>query len=193
MAANNYVLPVVDLFKGNVRRQIVDYMVTSPEAEDWQRKSDIADIVDASGESVRQNIQPLLKYGILDVRDPDVEMPLYRRGETDVVVALQSWYEDSDVVLTELLGTTGCQNLVEFFLDHAEPDESYSKNAIHKEGSIDYESVMNNIDTLVEAGVVREVEGTRGIEYQLQESADVVQFLHTLNSLLVQTYQERSS
>jgi len=193
MSKNTYVLPVIDLFSGSVRRQLVQYALNHEDRDEWRSKGDIADTLNVSGEAVRQNLPPLIQYGVFDVRDPEANIRYYSRADTDVMTVLSSWHEEGGYPLVDLFELSGRQDLVEFFLDIADPDESYSKNAIHNEADIDYEAVMEHIEVLANVGMVEEVDGARGTEYRLNENAEIVQFLRTLNTLLVEAYQERDS
>lgn len=187
--SSEFVLPLSELFGGDARRMLLQYAIQHPE-RDWTQKGDIVDETGVSSAAARENFPPLVRYGVYDVRDPDAKFPHYRPADTDVFAALVSWHRNDGYPLVELFGTSGRQDLVEFFLDHAD-DESYSKTRLSEDGGIHHQAVRDNIDDLVDAGVVREVDGKRGTEYALAEDNDIVAFLYTLNGLLVEAYRER--
>jgi hypothetical protein len=143
---------------------MIDWTIDHADSDEWVPKATIVDDLDCAGESVRKSLPVLIQFGLLDVNDPDVQIKHYRPADTTVMDILTTWDGYS---LTDLLEYTAAQNLVEFFLDRADPDESYSQTALQKQSDAGYQGITNHIDTLVKAGVVQEVKGTRSTEYQL--------------------------
>lgn len=182
------VLPVVELFADSTRRQIIDFALDS-DPDEWYRTGEITDHTDVSRESVRKALPPLVAYGILDVRDPEANIPHYRVAETPVVDLLHEW---TGYPLLELFHFTGAQKLVTFFLARADPDESYSQNAIQQQSPVGYDAVANHVDTLVDAGLVDAVDGTRSTEYRLDPESDIYAYLRTLNETIYETYLDRA-
>jgi hypothetical protein len=188
MNSTDFPLPVIELYNGSVRRDMVDWTIAHADSDEWVPKGDIVDDLDCAGESVRKSLPVLIQFGLLDVNDPDVQIKHYRPANTDVMDILTEW---DGYPLTDLLEYTATQNLVEFFLDRADPSESYTKTALQDQSDAGYQGINNHLDTLVEAGVVEEVEGNRSTEYQLNRDAEIVKTLYELNEALLHCYRER--
>jgi DNA-binding transcriptional ArsR family regulator len=183
-------LPVIELYKDTTRREILQYALDELNTDDWVRVGVITDNISVGRESVRKKIGSLVAFGVLDVKDPDVNIPHYRLADTQVVDVIRGW---DGYPLGDLFKTTGRQRIARFFLTKARPSESYSMNAISNESGVKNSTVSNHIDTLVDSGLVDAVEGSRGTEYTLNEDSDLNQYLRELNELLYATYQERSA
>lgn len=183
-------LPVIELYKDTTRREILQYALTELDTEDWVRVGKITENISVGRESVRQKIGSLVAFGVLDVKDPDVNIPHYRLADTQVIEVIREW---GGYPLGDLFKTTGRQRIARFFLTKARPSESYSMNAISNESGVKNSTVSSHIDTLVDSGLVDAVEGSRGTEYTLNADGDLNQYLRELNELLYETYQERSA
>lgn len=178
-------IPVIELFGDGTRRELLAAALEEMDTESWDNKSAIKENVSVSAESVRQKFDVLVAFGILEVKDEDARISLYRLADSDAVEKIQSWQGYS---LFDLFEYTGAQKLVSFFLTKADPSESYSYNAITKQSDVGYSAASKHMDTLVDAGLVREVEGTRSTEYQLNPSADIYTYLYDLNEALYEAY-----
>lgn len=178
-------LPVVDVFGNRTARAIIEYALTGM-IEDWTTQGDIVDAVGFSRQSVHENLGMLVAYGILDVRDADANFPHYRLADTPAVDAIRN----APVNLADVFGYTARQGLVEFFLTAADPDASYSKNALADADAASRAAIIDHVDELVALGVIETVDGTRGTEYRLDTGGDVVEYLETLNTRL---YEQRVS
>lgn len=184
-------LPVINLFDGRKRPTILKYILDQPVDEGFT-KQEIVDELDVTHYTLRKHFGPLVENGILEVRDPTVNHPHYRRGDTEVVRAILSWRKEGGYPLIKLLGSKARRKLVVYFLEQSDTEEAYTKNALHKETESNHSTIAKHIDTLVEAGVVREVDGKRGPEYQFDKEAEIVAFLRKLNTLLVNQRKDDS-
>lgn len=200
---SKYTLPIIQLFKSESRRGLLRFALQEADPDIWYTKSDLADIVGYSTESIRKNVGaresgteefrpgPLIEFGVFDFKDSNAPIPHYRVADTEVMEMLNVFPGDINT-LFELMGLTARQKLVDFFLDHAESGTSYSKNELSKQSEASYQGVQRNIDYLVDVGIVEEVEGTRATEYQRNEDSELLKYLEVLNGLLVETFYERT-
>jgi hypothetical protein len=161
----------------------------------WYTKKELTKLLDVERESIRKPFHTdeetftLVELGIYEVRDPDANIPHYRVARSPVMEMLQAYETEGGYPLDQLFEVRSTKALVLFFLEDADPDTSYSKNKLSKEIKIHYNSVSNNIDRLVEADIVRPVEGTRGTEYQFSDSM-TTRFIYELNQQLVETVRD---
>lgn len=181
-------LPVIELFADKTRCEIITYALTEMPTDEWVQYGTIVDNTTVGRESVRLNIDVVVAFGVLDVKNQDAPIRHYQLADTPVVDMLQSW---SGFDLTELFAYSGRKKLVDFLLTRADPDESYSQNAIARNSAAGNTSVSDHIDTVVASGLAREVEGSRGTEYQPARDSEIYDFLAELNEVLYKTYQER--
>ena len=176
-------IPVIELFRGEVRQSVVRYAVVNVHRKPFTR-SDILDHTEISSESFRKHKNKIEEFGILDcISDECKNIPHYRPAETDVVRSLRMWGLETPLVLFE---TRGSRKLVEFFLVTADPNRSYSINGIQREGGPGRDAVANNIDDLVNAGLVSEVDGSRGTEYLLDSESETYNHIQNLNRVIAE-------
>jgi len=178
-------LAVIVLFSDKPRREVIDYFLTDV-GDGWVSKGEIDDNVDVSGEAVRTKIEPFMKYGVIEVRNSDANIPHYRLAETAVTDILRTW---DGYPLVDLFEFRGAQKLVRFFLTEADPTKPYSFSSIDRDGSVGYHAASNNMETLVDAGLVEEVEGTRSTEYRLDNGSAMYQCLVELNDAVYHEYE----
>jgi len=182
--------PAIELFRSRTRRALVRHAIENTKSDTWSSKSDLATAIDTSRESVRKQFSSrggmftLVEMGIYDVSNPDADMPRYRVADSAVIDELRAYEDAGGYPLDELFEYSATQDMVLFFLEGADPETSYSQNAIHKEADVHYTSVQNHIDTLVDAEIVEPVEGTRATEYRYADSR-TTRFILALNGLLV--------
>jgi hypothetical protein len=187
------IVPVVELFHSKTYCEVLDYALDELSHDEWVPTRIIRENVDASRESLRKSLPPLVAYGVLDVKDPDAPIPHYRLAETPVVNRLQQWQSNtSSVDLLNLFAYTGRGRLVEFFLTAADPDESYSLSAIADTGIVGYSSARDYIEDVVTVGLVEAVDGTRGTECQVDTNHPLYDFLTELNNAIHDVYLERA-
>jgi hypothetical protein len=191
-AGNQYMLgiypdkiPLFELSKDQTRRELLNFALTTMEDDTWYRKGEIVDSIAVGHESVRQKISSLTDFGILVEKNSGAPIPHYRRANTDVVELLQDW---DGYPLTELF--QGSQDIIWFFIHQADSEKSYSQNEINQLSEAGDTAIRNNIDSLVSAGLITTVEGTRGTEYSLSNDAELQDFLLELNNRLYQQAQE---
>jgi hypothetical protein len=191
-AGNQYMLgiypdkiPLFELSKDQTRRELLNFALTTMEDDTWYRKGEIVDSIAVGHESVRQKIGSLTDFGILVEKNSGAPIPHYRRANTDVVELLQDW---DGYPLTELF--QGSQDIIWFFIHQADSEKSYSQNEINQLSEAGDTAIRNNIDSLVSAGLITTVEGTRGTEYSLSNDAELQDFLLELNNRLYQQAQE---
>lgn len=200
MATKEYPLPVVELFNTDTRRDVIDWILSQTDTDESHRLGDLVDPVGKSRESLRKEIgarsvggeartPPAIAFGLLDVHDPTADIPHYTVADSPVISLLDDW---DGYPLTELFGLTSRQRLVGFYLDTADPTESYSMTGLSKESPVGYEGVRDNIDILVAAGLVREVKGKRGTEYQVATDSEIYAYLRELNEAVVVAYENRT-
>lgn len=197
---SEYEIAVTQLFKTETQRDVIEWGLAEAESDRWYKVRDIADAVGKSkammNKLVQQNegdIGPLLRFGILEPKHIIGNMPNiphYRIADSPVMDLLAE--HTNDLELTELFGTTGAQRLVGFFLMDA-GDRQLSKNKIRHEMGGGFETVANNIDRLVDSGLIVEVEGARGTEYTLDTDSDVYAVLGQLNNAVLDVANSRSA
>lgn len=181
--------PAIELFRTPARRALVRFALDAD--DEWYTKQDLADAIPQSRESVRKQFREqfgitLVEMGIFDIRDDDANIPHYRVADSTVMDLLRQYdTTEGTYPLDELFDYTATQDLVLFFLEGADPKASYSRNGLTEEADVHYTSVMNHIETLVDAGIVEAVEGTRGTEYRRAQS-EATEFLFALNQALVE-------
>jgi len=183
-------LPVIQVFKDKTRRELIAYSLRELDTDSWTKTGAFRENTSVGRESIRQKIGVLVAYGVLEVKNPDVNIPHYRLADTQVIDAIREW---DGYPLSELFAFKGRQSLVQFYLTKADPEQSYSMNGIARESSVKNATVSDHIDVLVDAGLVDAVEGTRSTEYQLDVGSSLYQYLHELNEVLYETYQQRAS
>lgn len=89
-----------------------------------------------------------------------------------------------NAVLTELLSNDGSQVLLDFFLTSATVEEGpYSKARLKRETGVARQTVFDNVDVLVEYGIVEDVGNTQS-RYQPAVDADIYQTLVEVNRTL---------
>jgi len=188
--------PAIDLFRNATRRNALQFILETMGDDEWYQTRDFIDGLNTSRESVSKELQhgkgPLIVFGIVDPKhDPMEDTPniaFYRRADSPVIDALRDW---DGYDLFDLLGTTGSQRLVTFFLTSASPSESYSINNIRQDTPISYDSATKYMERLVDAGLVVTEEGTRTTRYRVDRDSPIYQFLLELNNTLVDTYDSR--
>lgn len=181
-------LAVRELFRTNGRREILSMFLEYPSK--WMRKSEITENVDVSRETVRENLDPLRRLGIIEVRDPDVQIPHYRLAESPPIQVLQSM-DCSVEALIELFDYRVRQRVVVFFIESADPNETYSKYKIHHETDIGYDSLKNHMNSLANLGLLNTEQGSKSTEYSLAES-HIVEALCALNEAVFESYLQNS-
>ena len=197
-----YPLPLITLCATGTRRDILDALFTELDRDQYHRKADLADATGRSGESIRNNIGMLINFGIIETKsDPETtQIPHYRLADSEPVGVIEEYNdalevtdtegEDVHVVelLTDLCGSTARQDLLAFFLDEADLEQSYSRYSLHDTVGIGYEASKEHLSVLVEYGILGTVEGSRSTEYTLVESP-LVAFCYDLNSALAGAYE----
>lgn len=188
-------LPVLELLRPPSRRQITGFALGEMR-DDWHQPAEITDGIDVSGETLRKQADVLVEFGVLDLKSQDAQIPHYRLADSPVVSLLDSWngHELYDLFKgknRDKKQGNGPRKLVEFFLTQADPDESYSYNRVDEESGINYRTVSGHMSTLVDAGLVVEVEGKQDTEYQLDADSAIYEFLFELNEKIYHEYQER--
>jgi len=192
MSGSRHTLPVIELFRGTTRLELLEGVLTELEDGEWYRTGELLDHLSVSRESFRTHMKPMVNFGVFEIRDPDVNIPHYRVADTEVVRLLREYHESDYMPLTKLLGNTPSRVLVEFFLTQADPERGYSRTKLQEITDAGYQGIKNNIGTLVEAGVLTELEGKRGTKYQVVMDSPVVRFLQELNEALYTYYQSQS-
>jgi hypothetical protein len=188
--SNRQTLPVIELFRGQTRLELLDAALTELDRDEWYRTGEIVERISTSNESFRKHVKPLLAFDVFTVRDPDARIPHYQVSNSAVVQLLTKYHNSDQPDLIELLNNSPTRHLVEFFLTRADPEASYSRNKLQQITEAGFHGIKNNIGRLVEAGMLTEVEGTRGTEYQIDESSPVVRFMRELNEALYEAYQQ---
>lgn len=206
MSTQDVVIPVIDLYEARRRRDLIEYFLDQNDGE-WLTKQDILNDIDGlvsdtledhlgvyADYSKEQWDGPLYRYGIVDVKGKGTNYPRYRRGDSNVVRALLSWrHEEGGYPITELLGSKAKQKLVSFYLEQADPDEQYTRSELAEETTANYSTIADHIGVLVEARLVEKIGEGYGEGYQFNGEAPIVEFLRTLNDLLLEAYRERSN
>jgi hypothetical protein len=188
--SNRQTLPVIELFRGQTRLELLDVALTGLDREKWYRTGMITEQLSTSKESFRKHIKPLVAFDVFTVRDPDARIPHYQVSDSEVVQLLTEYHNSDQPNLIELLNNTPTRKLVEFFLTRADPEQSYSRNKLQQITEAGFHGIKNNIGRLVDAGMLVEVKGVRSTEYQIDESSPVVRFMRELNETLYEAYQQ---
>lgn len=189
-------LPAIELFRGKALRSTVEAALSELDSDEWYRTGEILEHIDTGRESIRPLLVgengdrhgDLVKYGILDVRNPEVKIPHYQVANSDVMEVLYEWDE---MPLPELFEYPGRQRLVNFFIAVADPDKTYSINRITQPTPLGYTAVNKHIDTLVHIELVEVVEGKRGDEYRIDTDSSIYTALRELNDTIYETVQKR--
>lgn len=197
--ATAHPLPVMDILATPSRQDVVEFAVIGADPDEAYTQGDIAEHIDRPQESVRKQLVtenaaaedrrgPLLLFGVWDCNDLDAKFRHYQVADTDVVQHLQDVNFSG---LRQLLETTGRQQLVTFFLED-DGGDAYSKAAVERNSECSYQSVDDHIDVLVAFDVVTTTEGPRGTKYQRNDDSEWLEYISVLNTLLYETYTERS-
>jgi len=190
--------PVIELFRSNTRRALIEFALTEMADESMQTR-ELIDGIDFSRKSVTAQLHgkqagngPLVLFGILDPNhDPiedDPNITFFTLADTSVTQLVADW---DGYPLTELFSTSGAQKLVRFFIMDANPDEYYSVTQLRSRDNLGYEAATNYIDWLVDAGLVETTETARATKYRVDTDSELYIFLRRLNDALVDTYNER--
>jgi hypothetical protein len=213
MATESFPLPIVEMVAGATRRDLIDWALDHVEngddsdtessvtagpsstqpaeaGDEYYTQRAIAEDIERSAESLRQHLEPMVAFGVLDVSSEDAHFKRYTPSESPVLDALATWDGPS---LTDLLATTARQKLLTFFLDQSDSDEFYSMAAIDRESPVSYQGVRNNIDVFVDIGLLETEETGRGTQYSLDTDSDLAAFCYELNQLLADVYHERTN
>jgi hypothetical protein len=193
MATNRHQsdLGIIELFKDETRRRVIDYALREMNTDTWVRKGDITNAIDRTPEGVGKKIDTLVVCGVLDIESWDARLPRYRLADTPVTGLLAQWRAQDGYSLTELF-IDGTHELIRFFFTQADDDESYSYGAIERESNASYYAASNHMAKLVDTGLVNEVEGARGSEYQFDPESNIARFLFALNEAVVECNKQRS-
>lgn len=176
-------LAVTELFAAQTRRKLLVVFFNNP--DEWFRKADLTEEIDASGESIRMNLGELLKFGIITVRDDTARIKHYQLADSDPVALIEETVDME--LLCELFAFTARQELVSFFIDQTEPDEWFTRYKLNDELGINYETLKKHLPVLVELGLLETQDGSRSTEYQLRDGPVAV-ILYELNEALAETY-----
>ncbi len=182
-AADVAPLAVTELFAAQTRRKLLVVFFNNP--NEWFRKADLTDEIDASGESIRMNLSELLKFGIIEVRDDAARIKHYQLASTPPVEEIQRVGEIE--LFCELFAFTARQELVTFFLDQCEPDEWFTRYKLNEELGINYETLKKHLPVLVELGLLETQDGSRSTEYRLSDGPVAV-ILYRVNEAIAETY-----
>lgn len=192
----SYKIAVTQLFKTEAQQRIIDYATDEmyENSDRWYRTGEIADAVGKSRNAVSDVIQPkegvigpLIQFGIIEPKHNPMNMPnipMYGVADTAVVDLLREWDADGGYDLGELFKFSGAQELVGFFLMEG-PVQAWSVNQIRHEMGSSFEMVSRHIDTLVDSGLVVEVDDPRTTKYQLDTNSEIYQFLGELNNAVL--------
>lgn len=183
--------PVLKMFAGARRQEIIQFMLEQPAGEQFS-KTDVVRKTGASSESVRQNLTLFTQFGLLDKPNPDVPHPRYECSDTPAMEILQSWHDEDGYPLVKLFKSRGPRDLTKFVLNSADVNESYSMSEVHQKSGIHESTVSDNIDVLVDAGLLDTVSGKIATEYTKNPDSELVEYLPLLNDKLKQAYHERS-
>lgn len=184
-------LGIIELFKDETRRRIIDYALTNMDTNTWVRKGDITNAIDRTPEGVGTKIDTLVVCGVLDIENWDARLPRYRLADTPVTGLLAEWRAQDGYPLTELF-VDGTHELIRFFFTQATDTESYSYGAIERQSDASYYAASNHMSTLVDAGLVTETNGARGTEYEFDPESNSSRFLFALNEAVVECNSNRS-
>lgn len=200
MSTARFPLPLIEVWATPTRRSIIAYLVQAAhddEAADrerqWHTLHDMMDETGTSRESLRTELsagnQMLLLHetGLVTVRNADANIRHYRLAATPPAQLLVDNHTIIPV-LNDLLQHTASQKLVTFFLDDADPEESYSEYALHQATGIGYTTLQKHLPTLVAHNLVTAVEGNRTTEYTLQDGA-LAAFCWDLNDALATEFE----
>jgi predicted transcriptional regulator len=190
MSSNSNIesLPVIVCFKNEGKQTLIRQALAwrAEEKTHCHRSGEIAEATGISSESVNRRIPELLTLGIYD-GNPNAQIPYYAPADTDVMDLLASW---DGYPIDELFATSGRQRLIQHFLTGTHPAKSYSKNKIGERSGLNFRTIRDHIDVLVEVGMVEEVDGPRGTEYSLRPNAEIVQFLSELNETIYEYHRD---
>ncbi|QSG09593.1 helix-turn-helix domain-containing protein [Halapricum desulfuricans] len=194
---NEYELPVVQLFGSETRRDLVQFALTTADPERQYTKSDLKDATDRSHTTIIKEIGrqdddklmagPMVRFGIFEPGSPDARIVHYTIGDNSIIAYLRNCPTDIEEVI-EVFDTPGRQQLISFFLDLA-GNESHTKAAIERGADVSYQTVVDQITNLIDSGIVEEVKGLRGPEYQTADKPLVI-WLRELNKRLVEQYND---
>jgi hypothetical protein len=181
---------LTQLFGTKTRREIIKFVLKNIDQEGFSMK-DITNSVDTSREAARQELyeEPpwMREYGIVEVPNPDANIPRIDPSENKITKILQSW---EGYPLDELLKTRGKQRLAEFLLFDIDVDRWYLQSEIIDESDAGYKAVANNLPEFVDAGVVERRSGSRGQEYRVDLNAPIRSVLLEIETTARRKYKE---
>lgn len=98
--------------------------------------------------------------------------------------------ERRPLAISELFATSTRRALVDFFLTQTEPGEQLNKSQIAERADVGRSAIYENLDVLVQLGVIEET-GGEPITYYRTAETDAVAHLVAANAALVQSWEER--
>jgi len=188
---------LIEVFSKPRRRTVLDYLVAQAHDDGaagterrWHTIGEIADATTFSRESLRKELSAedkvlyLIELDLVAVRDPDANIRHYQLADSRCAKLL---YENHRLLksLFELLDSPACQDLIEFFVFEADPEEAYTQYAVNERAGISYEALRDHIDTLAEYEILTAQEGSRSTEYQVADSV-MVEFCYVCNNALTE-------
>jgi len=195
MTTKEFPLPAVEIFATQTRREIIKYLLERAQQDgavgrerQWHTISDIEDNTSVSRESLRKELSSsdqilhLLELGVVVVRNPDVNIRHYQLAKT---YPARTLYENDHLIdhLIELFDSPARRKLITFFLDEADPEETYTKYALAEELGVSYNALRDHMPILFRHDIIGKQEGSRSDEYFIAESP-LTEFLRMLNESL---------
>ncbi len=170
-----------ELCSKEVSVRLIDWFLKEADPDTYYRKNTISEQSGVDPESVRKQlgsggVDGLLDIcGIVEISDRDAQMPRYRLAETAVVNQLRSLREQGYAAndLRDFFGTAARRTLTEFTLVQADPTATYTRSGIENTLNISFETVDDNIDAYVEAGLIEAEDTGHSIEYTANRDSDL--------------------
>ena len=181
MRADIQLSAAAELCSKEVSVRLIDWFLNDADPDTYYRKNTVSDESGVDLESVRKqlgsaNVDGLLDIcGIIEISDRDAQMPRYRLAETAVVNQLQALREQgyTAIDLRDFLGNAARRKLTELILIRADSTTTYTRSGIEDSFNISFETVDDNIDAYIEAGLIDAEDTGHSVEYTANRDSDL--------------------
>jgi len=158
------------------------------------RTKAIADEIGYSRETVLKDLSDsrdgvgLQEMGIMDIVDPEAQIPSYTPANTSV---MEFFENHSATELHEFFNNSASRKLTHFWFFEAQPDETYTMTNISEKINISVPGFKNNIQRYLDSGLVETGKRASYTTYRVNLDAEIVDTLTDLNNAVYETRMER--